>query len=146
MAPTLLIVHSWMRWLVLATAVVVVLRFIGRYASSSHWTAVDRRAALIFTIVLDVQLTLGLILYGVSPLVRPWLSDMGGAMKLADVRFVMVEHPTFMILAVAVAHVGSVMASKAGTDRGKFRRAATGFTVSLALILGGIPWSRFIGS
>lgn len=134
-----------MRWLVLATALVVVLRFIGRYASSSHWTALDRRAALGFTIVLDVQLILGLILYGVSPLVRPWMSDMGGAMKLADVRFVIVEHPMIMILAVVLAHVGKVMSARAPTDRGKFRQAASWFAVSLALILWGIPWSRFVG-
>lgn len=146
MASTLLLVHSWMRWVVLGTALVVILRFLGRYANSSHWTAVDRRAARIFTIVLDLQLLFGLLLYGLSPLVRPWMSDMGGAMKLPDVRRVVVEHPTIMILAVALAHIGMVLSAKAPTDRGKFRRASGWFAAAFALILWGIPWARFFGA
>ena len=74
---------------------------------SLPWTESDRRAAVLFTIALDVQLLLGISLFLVSPLIRRAMSDITVAMRTADVRVFVAEHPAIMLLALALGgHVG----------------------------------------
>ncbi len=73
---------------------------------------------------------------------RAALANMGEAMKQAEPRFFAVEHTTLMFLAVVCAHVGGALSRKGRTDQMKYRGAAIAFTLSLLLMLGGIPWWR----
>ena len=138
----LLSAHGTFRWLVLIVACYAALRMAAGVATGRPWTDADRRAGLAFTIVLDVQLLMGLGLLAVSPLVRRAAGDMAAAMGDARVRFFIAEHPVLMLAAVAVAHMGSVLARRAPTDRARFVRSTTAYVFSLALVLGGIPWWR----
>ena len=142
MTQYLLIAHSTFRWVVLLIAIAVTANMLWRYARAAPWTGADRRAALIFTSALDTQFLLGLIVYGVSPITREAMGHMADAMKSPSVRFFVAEHPIIMLVALALAHVGSSIARKAPTDRLKFLRAGSFFTLSTALILWGIPWWR----
>jgi hypothetical protein len=142
MHSTVLVVHSLFRWMVLAVALYAVLRMAIGLATNRAWTEDDRRAGLFFTIAIDVQLLLGVVLFAVSPVVRQGMSDMSVAMKDAPVRFFLAEHPVFMVLAVALAHAGSVVARRGPTDRVKFVRGAVGYSLAFALVLAGIPWWR----
>jgi hypothetical protein len=146
MTPTLLLIHSLLRWAVLLVMVAVTATMALRYAKAAAWTATDRRAALFFTILLDVQFLVGLVLYGVSPITRGAMQDMATAMREPSVRFFVAEHPMIMLFAVALAHAGSVFAKKAPTDRLKFGRATMFFALSTALVLWGIPWWRLAGT
>src|SRR5690606_42004172 len=68
---SILFLHSWMRWVVLAAAVIVVLRALRGWLASQPWGPTDDKAGRIFTGVLDLQFLLGLILYAVlSPITR----------------------------------------------------------------------------
>ena len=142
MTPTLLIVHSLLRWVVLIVMVSVTATMALRYAKGGPWAPADREAMLAFTILLDTQLLVGFVLYGVSPITRGAMKDMATAMHEPSVRFFVVEHPTIMVLSVLFAHLGSVFAKKAPTDRVKFGRATAFFALSTALMLWGIPWFR----
>jgi hypothetical protein len=142
MAQYLIVAHSIFRWLVLLVALSVTGNMLWRYAKAAPWTGADRRAALIFTSVLDTQFLLGLIVYGVSPITREAMGHMADAMKSPSVRFFVAEHPVIMLFSLALAHAGSSIARKAPTDRLKFMRAAGFFAVSTALLLYGIPWWR----
>ncbi len=142
MHPTLLVVHSLVRWLVLAVALYAVGRMARGLSTSGTWTEADRKAGVFFTIAFDIQLLLGILLFGISPVTRQGMADMAGAMKDPSVRFFIVEHPALMVIAVAVAHVASILARRGPTDRVKFVRATVGFGISLAMILAGIPWWR----
>ncbi len=144
MTPTLILLHSLLRWAVILIMVTVTATMAFRYAKASAWTGTDRVAALIFTIVLDTELLVGLVLYGVSPITRGAMKDMATAMHEPSVRFFVAEHPTIMVLAVLFAHLGSVFAKKASTDRLKFGRATAFFAVSTGLVLWGIPWFRLM--
>ncbi|MEI6813177.1 MAG: hypothetical protein WCL36_03265 [bacterium] len=144
MTPTLILLHSLLRWAVILIMVTVTATMAFRYAKASAWTGTDRVAALIFTIVLDTELLVGLVLYGVSPITRGAMKDMATAMHEPSVRFFVAEHPTIMVLAVLFAHLGSVFAKKAPTDRLKFGRATAFFAVSTGLVLWGIPWFRLM--
>ena len=101
---------------------------------------------MLFTVALDVQLLVGIALYAVSPLVRGGLRDVTTAMRAPDVRVFMADHPAIMLVAVGLAHVGSVAAKRAPSDGAKFARGAVWFGLSLALILFGIPWFRLFAS
>lgn len=138
----LLYTHNLTRWIVLIAAVAALaLALMGRFGKQPFGRQ-QRIANLTFVTSLDVQLVLGLLLYFVSPLVQAGLADMSAAMADAAVRFFVVEHATYMIVAVALAHVGSVMVRKAKDDGAKHARTLIWFGLSLIVILAGIPWNR----
>lgn len=96
-----------------------------------------------FVIAMDVQLLLGLIFYfAASPITRIAFENMAAAMKDHELRFFTVEHTTYMLIAIILAHVGAAMSRKARTDQAKYRAAAIAYALSLLLILAGIPWWR----
>ena len=142
MHATLLVTHGLFRWLVLSVALYAVLRMTIGLATARPWTEDDRKAGVFFTIAMDVQLLFGVVLFLVSPLVRQGMSDVPAAMKDASVRFFLAEHPVFMVLAVALAHLGSVLSRRGPTDRVKFVRGALGYVLAFGLLLAGIPWWR----
>ena len=47
-----------------------------------------------------------------------------------------------MFLAVICAHVGGALSRKGRTNLMKYRGAAVAYTISLLLVLSGIPWWR----
>lgn len=143
MFPLVLSLHNILRWLVLIAAVAAVARAMSGWVGRSTWTPASAGPGRFYTILLDVQFLIGILLYAVlSPVTRAAFSDMGAAMRTRDIRFFVAEHLVLMILAVVFAHVGKVMAPRAATDTGRFRRAAIYYGISLLLVLAGMPWWR----
>lgn len=139
----LLTTHNLMRWLVLVAGAYALVRAISGITGGRDYAAGDRSAGMLFTIALDVQLVLGLLLYGVfSPVTREAFADMGRAMAVRDIRFFVAEHFVLMLLAVAAVHVTSVLVRRAPMDDVRFKRMAIGYGLTLLLVLGGIPWWR----
>jgi hypothetical protein len=134
-------VHNLFRWLVLLTCLWALFRVWAGLLKRSEWTKKDRIAGLVYTSVLNLQFILGLILLFVGP-VHTYYSNMAALMKNAELRFIAVEHPFMMFLAVAVAQTGFSLSKRAGSDRAKFLRASICYTISLILILAAIPWAR----
>jgi hypothetical protein len=140
LVPTV-VLHSLLRWLVIAFGLVAVFRALSGVSARRSWGPLDDRAGRLFVIGLDIQTLVGLILYGVlSPITSAAMSDMGAAMKDPLLRFYVVEHLVMMIGAVALAHVGRARLRKATGDLARHRTAAIFFTLALLLILLGIPW------
>jgi hypothetical protein len=135
--------HNIMRWVVVIVGIVAVVRaFLGVYGRRP-FAALDNRLSLAFTISMDVQLLLGLLLYAVlSPLTTGLFSDFGGAMADSRARFWLVEHISVMILAVVLAHIGRSRAKKAETDSAKHKQIAIFFTIALIAIFAATPWFR----
>lgn len=139
MYSTTLLIHSWLRWAVLITGLIVVLRALTR--SNRPWTPSDENAAKLFTITLDIQMLAGLLLYFVlSPLTKAAFADFGDAMGVSGLRFWAVEHTFGMIVAVALAHIGLKRVRKAPNDAKRHRTAAIFFGLALLAILVSIPW------
>lgn len=143
MYTPIIIIHNILRWvIVLAGLAAIVRAFIG-WTQKNEWTPLDNRLSLIFTIAMDVQFLLGLILYlFLSPLTEIAFEDFGAAMANSGLRFFAVEHTLIMLIALILAHVGRVLAKRAPDDTGKFRSIAIYFTVTMVLIFLGIPWDR----
>ena len=76
-----LVIHSWLRWLVLLAGIAAFVRAVSG-AATGGMDSTDHRAGFWFSIALDVQFLLGLILYVfLSPVTHAAFSDFAGAMK-----------------------------------------------------------------
>jgi hypothetical protein len=141
------VLHSLLRWLVIGFGLLAVLRAISGVSGRRPWTPRDDRAGRLFVTSLDIQLLVGLILYGLlSPTTYTAFADMGTAMKDPALRFYAVEHLVIMVGAIALVHVGRSRIRKAHGDAARQRTAAIFFTLGLLLILLGTPWPfRAIG-
>lgn len=139
----ILAVHNILRWVVLILAVLALVRAFSGWFGRREWTETDRKVGTFYGVSLDVQLLLGLILYFfLSPNTQEVFRDFGGVMANDTARFFAVEHIFYMVLAVVLAHVGSVTARRAVEDVNKHRRAAIWFTLSVLALLLGMPWFR----
>ena len=138
MYATVLLLHSWLRWLAVVAGFGATLAAIGKDSRSV------RRAeswGLIFMIALDVQVLLGLLLYGtLSPFTSQAMSDFGAAMRDPVLRYWAVEHFTMMLSAAILVHVGRVLARKTASIEQKRTRLLICFTLALLVMLAGIPW------
>lgn len=133
--------HNILRWVVVVFAVLALVRAYRGWLGKRTWSEADRKAGSFFTIAMDTQLLVGLTLYFfLSPISKAALSDFGGAMGNASLRFFGLEHAVFMLMAVVFGHLGSALAKRAGTDEKKFRTAALWFTLAVLVLLLGIPW------
>lgn len=122
---TLVTIHSWTRWLVLAALLGGAAFAVVRYRSKSNWEPSFFQLAVM---VVDIQVAIGIVI---------WIFDDGWS----ETFFFKVIHPAFMLLALAVAHVGFVIAKKR-KDVNSWLVVAGSFVVSLVLIVGAIPWDR----
>jgi hypothetical protein len=135
-----LTVHSWLRWLVLLTAVLAFARAAAGTSGRKPWTPADDRAGFWFVTALDAQVLLGIILYAfLSPYTHRAFGDFGAAMKNAGLRFWAVEHVAGMLIGLALAHIGRVRTRKTDSLR-RHKVAAIFFGLALAVILASIPW------
>ena len=141
MYSVVLMLHSWMRWAVLLLALLVIYRAWSGLNARRLWEPADRSGLLFFTIAIDLQTLLGLILYvGISPVTALAFQNLAGAMRNGALRFFVVEHAVGMLIAVALAHVGSVKVRKATDAHAKHRLALIFVTVTLIVIALSIPW------
>ncbi len=112
--------HSGLRYLVLLVAVIALAVFLYSLATRKNIGAA-RGLMAAFVGVLDLQALLGIILL----LLMPFYGALMG-------------HIVMMILAVAVAHIASVMARKSTDERRAMIIRVAGVVGSLVLVVGGI--------
>ena len=133
--------HSLLRWAVLLTGLVAWFRAVGGQTAKRPWTAKDELWGLLFTISLDTQMVVGLILYVfLSPITKMGLQNLGAAMRIDTARYFTVEHIAGMIIGIALAHVGRVRIRKAASDARRHRLAIIFFGLALVAIFASIPW------
>jgi hypothetical protein len=141
MYSTMLIAHSWLRWVVIAAALVAVIRALAGWSGTRPWTRADDRAGLLLTSALDLQMLIGLLLYFLfSPLLATIRQHAGEAMGNDAARYWLLEHPFGMIVAIALAHVGRVRIRKAADVRRKHRLALIFFGLALIAMAASLPW------
>ena len=141
MYSSVLWLHSLLRWAVLLAGLMAWFHAIGGQTAKRPWSAKDELWASIFTISLDIQLLVGLVLYfGLSDITKMGIQNLGAAMKIADVRFFTVEHVTGMVIAIALAHVGRAKIRKTTDGARRHRLALIFFGLALVIIIASIPW------
>ena len=135
--------HSIVRWLIVLSAVLAIVRAGNGLAFKRGWTQLDNKAGLWFTIFMDIQVLLGILLYFfLSPITMTALQNFAGVMGNASVRFFAVEHILLMLVALIIAHMGRGFIRKASAAPEKHRRTVIWFGLAILLVLAAIPWSR----
>jgi len=131
--------HSLARWGLVIIGLIAIFRSFSGWMGKKEFTAADNQAGMLYTMVFDIQLLLGILLY----LSKGWFgvltADFSAAMSTGT-RFFAVEHLLMMILAAAAAHVGRSQARKAAEAVQKHRRAALWYFLSFVLMLAAVPW------
>ncbi len=138
-----LALHNIVRWLVVLAGLMAASRALFGWFAGRSWTKTDDRLGLLYTISVDIQVLLGLILYlFLSPITRSALRDFGAAMSDTNARFWSVEHIAIMLAVVVLVHVGRVLSRRGTNDLSKNRRAAIFYTITLVMLVLGMPWVR----
>ncbi|MGH9258200.1 MAG: hypothetical protein ACRD3C_26865 [Vicinamibacterales bacterium] len=137
----MLVLHSLLRWAVLAAGCVAFARALGGMRAHRDWTSADNRAGQWFVAALDLQLLVGLALYAMlSPMTSVAFQDFGAAMGNSILRFWAVEHLAGMVVGIALAHVGRVRVRRTADAARRHKLAAIFFGLALVAIMATIPW------
>jgi heme A synthase len=143
MYPTLIFIHSWLRWGILILGIVVILKAYIGWIGNKKYLKSDNTLSLFLMALFHTQLVFGLLLYlFFSPITRSAFQDFGAAMKDSQLRYWAVEHSFIMILSVLIAQFGRIRTKKAHSALNKHRNTAIYFTMALILIVSRIPWDQ----
>jgi heme A synthase len=136
-------IHSYWAYLVLVVLILATLNALIKFFGNKEFEARDFRISLFALITMHIQLLIGIILY----LTKDYFSvidevgGMGEVMKNADLRNLIVEHPTTMIIAVALVTIGYSKHKKKLVSKPKFKLLSIFYTLALILVLAKIPWN-----
>lgn len=131
--------HSGFAYLLLAILVISIIYVLMGFVNKKPFTEGTRKIALAGFIAAHLQLLFGLILYFVSPLGIESLS--GEAMKNANLRLYVVEHPLTMLIGIVLITIGYSRAKKSTVDADRYKKILIFYVIGLVLILSRIPWS-----
>lgn len=137
----LLAFHSFWRWFVLVTLVVSIGRAFWGKKRHRPFAKKDNLLRMLTLISAHIQLTIGVVLYAISPIVSYFWNNFGKAVHERQIRFFGMEHITVMIAAIIVLTIGSSKVKKQKEDYEKFSIMFFWFGIALLLILSSIPWS-----
>ena len=141
MYTAFLLVHSYLRWLVLLLGVLAVVRGIAGAGGRRPWMAADEAVSRWFIISLDTQFLIGLVIYVfLSPFTMDAWSDVAGTMRNSALRLIVVEHEVGMIIGIALAHIGRARARKVTDAVRRHKLTAIFFGLALVVIMLSIPW------
>ena len=136
MYSIVLIIHSWLRWAAIVAGLTATAT-----ASTAPGSDRSEKTGLLFMIAMDLQMLLGILLYGfLSPTTAAIFKDFGAAMRDPSARFWAVEHIVMMIAAVVFAHLGRVLGRKAPTPAARRTRMMICFGIATLLMIAGTPW------
>jgi hypothetical protein len=141
------VVHSYWRWAVIVAGLIVVIRAVAGVIKRKDWAHADNRAVRLFMTALDIQFTIGIVLYfGFSPFFSAVYHTFSESMRDQGTRFFGIEHQVAMLIASVVAHAGSERAKRAVSGTARHRTMLIVMVVFFAIVLWAIPWpSRAYG-
>lgn len=142
-----LFLHSWLRWVVLILAIVVIFKSLLGWLGKQSFSKQDNALGVSFVGSMHLQLLLGLALYFfLSPMGLSAIQTVGmkEVMKSTFYRYWAVEHFTTMLLAVVIAQVGRIKSKRASQSVLKHKNAFIFYTIALLLVLSRIPWDRLV--
>ena len=120
--PHILAFHGLFRWLLLLAALAAIFIAFSGWSGRKPASPILFRLGLIFVLAMDLELITGLLLYFGASLSNSFI-----------------PHGVIMFLAVLLAHVGGALTRKASSDAMQYRGPAIAWTLSLLVMLGGIP-------
>jgi signal transduction histidine kinase len=138
---TLLVLHSAVRWLVLISLIVAIIRAYRGWKNRFIFTTIDDRIRFFTAIIAHIQLVLGVLLYFLSPIITYFFNNFKTAVHEREIRFFGMEHVTVMIIALVLITIGSMKAKRQTKDEAKFKTMFVWYLIAFIAILTSIPWA-----
>ena len=130
-------IHSYWSYLVLIILILAVINTIIGLSSKKDFGNKDLRIGLFTLILSHIQLLIGLLLY----FGNGYASQISGdTLGNNDLRFVIIEHPMTMVLAIVLITVGWSKHKKKTESSAKFKTFAIFYGIALLLVPSRIPW------
>ncbi|MFD1062771.1 hypothetical protein ACFQ1Q_05890 [Winogradskyella litorisediminis] len=136
---TIQFIHSGWVYIVLIVLVLATLNALYKLFADKEFDAKDFRISLFALITMHIQLLIGIVLW----FTKGYFDELsvGEIMKNDAIRKLAVEHPTTMIIAVALVTIGYSKHKKKLVSKPKFKILSIFYTIALALVLYMIPWN-----
>lgn len=145
MYQTLLNIHSYIAYAVLAILILSVVNAISGWLGNKMFTPEkDFRLSLFALILSHIMLVIGVILYFVSPTGFSAIQEFGMGGLTSEARKLAVEHPFVNILALVLITIGWSRHKKFIEGNKKFKSIAIFYGLGLLLILSRIPWGQWL--
>ncbi|WP_159799268.1 hypothetical protein [Flavobacterium sp. MK4S-17] len=146
MYTSVLDVHSYIAYAALGLLLIAILNSFAGLAAKRPFLKKDRQIALIALTFTHIQFLLGIVLLFVTPkLDAAKALGMGGLMKNAELRQLIVEHPVINLIAVVLITIGWSKHKRTAEDASKFKKIGWLYLIGLILLLSRIPWNQWIG-
>ena len=140
MYPTVLTIHSWLRWAALLLGVTATFNAF-RHRADTAGRPRGQRWDWGFMLALDLQALFGLLLYfGLSPFTREAISDVGMALRDPGLRFWAITHVVMMVVALVAVRVGRVFAMGEHPSGARRNRRYICFGIAVLAMVAGVPW------
>ena len=141
MFPTLLALHSLIRWLILLFLVYSIYLAYRGWFQYKPFTKHDNCIRIITVSFAFTQLIIGLWLYFISPIVAYFFTNFSESLHHTQLRFFGMEHITMMLIGIVLITIGSLRAMRKKTDKEKFKAIAIWYSAALIIIFTSIPWA-----
>jgi hypothetical protein len=138
--PTVLSVHSWLRWAALILGAIATFNAF-RCRGDRAEPARGQRWDWLFMLTLDLQALFGLLLYfGFSPFTRAAMNNVQMAVRDPGLRFWAITHVATMIVALVAVRAGRVFAMGSATSRSRRNGRCICFAIAVLAMTAGVPW------
>ena len=140
MYPAVLTIHSWLRWAALLLGAAATFNAFRHRADTADRPR-GRQWDTFFMLALDLQVLFGLLLYfGLSPVTREAMNNVGLALRDPVLRFWGITHVAMMFAALVAVRAGRVFAL--GDTRSRARRNGRYicFGIAMLAMVAGVPW------
>lgn len=140
MYEPLLFIHSWMRWIVLLSAVYFFFRSVYGAITRKVFSGSDAHFMWAFTQAILYQALFGIALWlGASPFVKEAFHSPESLTENLAVKFWTIRHPAEMLSAVILFFIAHQQIQKRALNR-RFLAYAILFGVWLGMVVSAIPW------
>ncbi|WDF66969.1 hypothetical protein PQ465_11690 [Sphingobacterium oryzagri] len=140
MHSSLILLHSFVRWIVLILIVYAIYRsFIG-YTKGSKFTKSDNSLRHWTATTAHIQLMVGMVLYTQSAIAKAYWSPSDHMLGDFEITFFGLIHIGLMFMSIVILTIGSAMAKRKPSDREKFKTMLIWFSIALIIIFVAIPW------
>ncbi|RRA95265.1 hypothetical protein [Paenimyroides viscosum] len=137
----LLIIHSYLRWLVLASILIGLLFIIIKRSKKAIYTTKDYQLFKVIKNVFNLQFLVGILLLTQSPMVKAFWSEVSQAVKWREIRFFGLEHPFMMILGVILLNIFTDKTKEKIGSNNAFKYLFVSYLIILFILFVSIPWS-----
>lgn len=140
MYQTLLVCHSFIRWLVLVSLLYSIYTAYKGYSQKLPFTRKDNLVRHWTATIAHIQLIFGILVYVQSPIVKYFWKNFKEGIQNLDASFFGIIHIALMLIAIVFITIGSALAKRKLSDEQKFKTMFFWFSIALLIIFIAIPW------